>query len=394
MTNRALLLSALAAMLWSLPATMIAAQLPRMVTVLYADQASDPFYANARGYAGIYSNAARTPFPAAELAITDAKLVGEAVGMLFTLKHLTIDAGADTTGAIAKALDADPAAAVLLDLPADAMLKAASELKDWPVVLFNARHQDNGLRQSACGTHLFHTMPSTDMLEDALAQGLAKRNWKRVLTVSGEDPVDRALSAAFKTSADKFGLTITAAKTFVPGTDPRDRDRNNPRLITAEADYDVVFVADHQGDFARYLPYNTLLPRPVVGAAGLMPSAWHPYWERQGAPQLNRRFEKTAKRLMTDLDWSAWAAVRAIVEATVRGKPGGDLSTGLLDPALTLELYKGVPGSFRPWNRQLRQPLLLGSQTVVAGTAPVDGMLHRSNTLDTLGLDEPEFRCP
>jgi len=131
-----------------------------------------------------------------------------------------------------------------------------------------------------------------------------------------------------------------------------------------------------------------------VGASGLTPSAWHPYFERQGAPQLNRRFERAAKRPMSDLDWSAWAAVRAVVEAEVRMKPGADLGAALLDPALTLELYKGNPGSFRPWSRQLRQPILLGSPTTVAAVAPVEGMLHRTNTLDTLGLDEPEFHCP
>ena len=70
------------------------------------------------------------------------------------------------------------------------------------------------------------------------------------------------------------------------------------------------------------------------------------------------------------------------------------LLEGLIDPGLTLELYKGNAGSFRPWNRQLRQPILLATESTVAGFAPVEGMLHQSNTLDTLGLDEPEFNCP
>jgi len=26
--------------------------------------------------------------------------------------------------------------------------------------------------------------------------------------------------------------------------------------------------------------------------------------------------------------------------------------------------------------------------------APVEGVLHQTNILDTLGLDEPEFTCP
>jgi len=88
--------------------------------------------------------------------------------------------------------------------------------------------------------------------------------------------------------------------------------------------------------------------------------------------------------------------VRAIVEAAARSRPASaaELLPELLDPNLTLELYKGNPGSFRPWSHQLRQPILLGSEGSVAGMAPVEGMLHRTNTLDTLGLDEPEFHCP
>jgi len=28
------------------------------------------------------------------------------------------------------------------------------------------------------------------------------------------------------------------------------------------------------------------------------------------------------------------------------------------------------------------------------GLAPVEGVLHKENTLDSIGLDEPEFECP
>jgi ABC transporter substrate binding protein (PQQ-dependent alcohol dehydrogenase system) len=60
---------------------------------------------------------------------------------------------------------------------------------------------------------------------------------------------------------------------------------------------------------------------------------------------------------------------------------------------LRLELYKGAAGSFRPWSRQLRQPILLGTHDAVLAVAPVEGALHQKNDLDTLGPDEPEFRC-
>ena len=71
-------------------------------------------------------------------------------------------------------------------------------------------------------------------------------------------------------------------KPFQLTNDPRFREQSNVALMTAGADYDVVFVADTDGEFGRYVPYQTNLPRPVVGTTGLVPAAWHWAWERKG----------------------------------------------------------------------------------------------------------------
>ena len=54
---------------------------------------------------------------------------------------------------------------------------------------------------------------------------------------------------------------------------------------------------------------------------------------------------------------------------------------------------KGVALQFRPWDRQLRQPLLLSDGQGVQALAPAEGVLHPRNALDTLGADEPEKLC-
>jgi len=392
MMSRRALLAGLAAVL---PLAAGAAE-PATIAIGYVERADDPDYAPRRSYETIRAASIPSPFPGASLALSDAKLIGAAVGLSFKLQRVTLAEGDDAAKVIRALTAAQGAVAIILDLPLEETAATAKALAELPIALFNARHHATSLRQSACATQLFHTMPSADMLTDALAQGLAKRNWTRVLMLASDDAEDMAGAATFLASATKFGLTIAGSKVFAAGNDPRDRERNNPRLLTGDADYDVVFLADHAGDFARLLPYNTALPRPIIGAAGLVATAWHPYWERQGAPQLNHRFEKAANHPMSERDWSTWVAVRAIVEASVRGKARGaaDLIPALLDPALTLELYKGSPGSFRRWNRQLRQPILLASETAVVGLAPVEGMLHQTNTLDTLGQDEPEAHCP
>ncbi len=166
-------------------------------------------------------------------------------------------------------------------------------------------------------------MPSDAMLHDGLVQYLKLVGWDEILVLTSDSAADVAQSQSFQASARKFGLSISDVRQFVHGNDPRQRDLNNVRLLTSAAAYDAVFVADETHEFSRLLPYRTASPRPVVGAAGLSPVAWHPQWERHGAPQLNRRFFKFAGRTMTEEDWAAWVAVKAIVEARVRAGDSG-----------------------------------------------------------------------
>ena len=58
-----------------------------------------------------------------------------------------------------------------------------------------------------------------------------------------------------------------------------------------------------------------------------------------------------------------------------------------------LDGSKGVQLSFRAWDGQMRQTMLLTDGQGVIGTAPVDGVLHPKNSLDTLGADAPEKLC-
>jgi ABC transporter substrate binding protein (PQQ-dependent alcohol dehydrogenase system) len=368
----------------------------REVSIGYIERLEDPLYADTKGYAGLYTVEHRSPLPAAELAIADSAATSAAIGVKFTLLRRTLSRGEDPSAALQALYSQRGIAAAILDLPLEEMLAAALGSAAKPLTLFNARHQDVDLRQRACRTNLFHTMPSLDMLTDGLAQGLIARNWTRILVLEGATPGDTAFSAAFQDSAKKFGLSVVDVRKFVLGNDPRQREQNNVRLLTGGAQYDVVFVADATREFAPFVPYNTMDPRPVIGSEGLVPMAWHIYWERHGAPQLNRRFAKRTGRPMTDEDWATWVAIRAITEALVlnRKTPERPLAEALLDPNLTLELYKGFPGSFRPWNRQLRQAILLGTPNAVVALTPVEGALHQFNTLDTLGIDEPQFHCP
>ncbi len=58
-----------------------------------------------------------------------------------------------------------------------------------------------------------------------------------------------------------------------------------------------------------------------------------------------------------------------------------------------LDLYKGLPGSYRPWDGQLRQQVVLADSDATIAVAPLPQFLHESNVLDTLGADRPDAAC-
>lgn len=282
---------------------------------------------------------------------------------------------------------------VLLELPAAAVAQVAQAARGKDVILFNTAAPEDALRAAQCAPNLLHTLPSEAMRADALAQLLVARKWTRPLLLSGPSADDQLLLAAFARSAKRFGLKPVAQRAFRLSADPRERDVGNVRLLTANADYDIVVVLDAGGEFARELPYRVMLPRPVVGSSGLTAQAWSPWYERNGAPQLSRRFARRAGRAMGSYDWAAWMAARAVAEAAAGGASLAQQLKALRQGELALDGYKGQRLTFRPWDGQLRQPLLLAHGNGVAELAPLEGFLHPRSALDTLGYDQPESGC-
>jgi ABC transporter substrate binding protein (PQQ-dependent alcohol dehydrogenase system) len=134
-------------------------------------------------------------------------------------------------------------------------------------------------------------------------------------------------------------------------------------------------------------------PRPVVGDAGLVALAWHAQYDRYGATQLSRRFQRGAQRPITAPDWQAWMAGKALVAAALAAPKGPAAAFHKALADVEIDGSKGVNMAFRPWDGQLRQTMLLTDGQGVVGMAPVDGVLHAKNNLDTLGADAPEKLC-
>ena len=367
---------------------------PVDLTIGYVQLKKDARYSRKRTYARYLTGALGRPYSGARVAINEAKFIGTSLGLRFVTKRKKVNDSADAVAMIV-AMHEQGVRFFILDLPADVVASVAEETRDRPLALLNISARDDRLRAAQCQSHLLHVIPSHAMLADALAQYLVFKKWREVLVLVGGSDDDAVIAQAFKRSAKRMGLKIVDERPFVLSNDPRERDRNNVALLTSGEDYDVVYVADSKGEFSRDVPYHVLLPRPIVGSEGLAAAAWHWAWERHGAPQLEGRFQKRAKRPMRDVDWAAWMAVKAVVEAVQRtgGAEFDKVINYMRGQDIILDGFKGNRVNFRLWDGQLRQPILLITHNWVVDRAPIKGFLHPTNNLDTLGFDERDQQC-
>ena len=335
----------------------------------------------------------------AKMGIADNNTTGRFTKQTYALDEIALTDDKPDPVAAAKELIAKGARYLVLALPADAVLAVADAVKETGAVVLNAGAPDDRLRGADCRANVFHILPSRAMLTDALAQYLTVMRWRKIFLIVGPTDADKAYADAVRNSARKFALKITAEKPWTFGPLAKARGdtptRAEAMVFTRGLDYDLAIVADEEGDWGDYVPYRTVDPRPVGGTQALTPTTWSPVLETWGAAQAQNRFRRLAGRLMRPLDYQVWAAMRTVGEA-VTGKKTNDpavIGPYLADPAFTLPAYKGVPLSFRPWDHQLRQAIIVVQPKALVSVAPEQGFLHQRTPLDTLGVDLPETTC-
>ncbi|WP_081917793.1 ABC transporter substrate-binding protein [Methylobacter sp. BBA5.1] len=330
----------------------------------------------------------------AELAISDNNTTGQFTGQQFSLKKFIVPIDGNVADVFNKSIDGQ-FQFVVSTLPAEQMIGIADLPAAQQMVLLDASTRDDALRNEQCRKNVLHILPSRAMRADALAQYMMKKRWNKWFLVIGPNPEDRLFAHAIKRAAKRFGMKIVEEKIWEHTYDARRTAQSDVPVFTQVDDYDVLVVADEQGLFGEYLDYRTWHPRPVVGTQGLIATAWHRTHEQWGAVQIQNRFKEQSGRWMEEQDYAAYLAVRAIGEAATRTKSNElkAVKEFLLSEQFTLQGYKGRPLSFRAWNGQLRQPILLAAPRSLVTTAPVEGFLHPRTELDTLGYDQSESTC-
>ena len=338
----------------------------------------------------------------ARLAIKDNQTTGGFLGHNYELVEVTVPAGGDVAAAFAEQVAAG-SRLFIADLPRDDLLALAQHPDAAQTLIFNSRVGDDDLRRTTCFPQVFHTALSRAMRADALVQFLVWKKWTELFLLAGSTEGDRAFAEAIRRAATKFGAEIVAEDSYAYSPIARRTDSGHIQVQSqmplatqaADDDYDVMIAIDEGEIFGEYLPFNSYAPRPVAGTHGLVPMSWHRVQEQWGSTQIQRRFTEVAGRWMEERDYAAWLGVRALGEAVTRTNSAevATLRAYLRGPDFALGGFKGVGLTFRPWNQQMRQPVLLVNKRILVSVSPQPGFLHQRTPLDSLGFDEPETDC-
>jgi ABC transporter substrate binding protein (PQQ-dependent alcohol dehydrogenase system) len=338
----------------------------------------------------------------ARLMLKEANQAGRFVGYAFDLVEAIVPADDDVV-AKAKEVLSKGDAFIIADLEPKDLLAVADLPEAKNSVIVNVRAEEDALRQEECRSNVFHIIPDYAMRADALAQYLIWKKWPKWFVMRGTTPADEEYVDMVKRSAARYGGKVVGEKVYDLPPGARNTDSGYQQVqaqIPLETEsaptHDVIWVANSDEGFGDYLMYRTYNPDPVVGTQGLQALAWDPSYTEYGAMHFQNALPKIAKRKPVERDYTAWLGFRALADSAMKSgktKPQ-DVKAYMLSDKFRLEGFKGQAMTFRPWDQQLRQPIILGGGTrVPVSVSPQEGFLHPTNVTDTLGFDAPETKC-
>ncbi|MGC1345789.1 MAG: ABC transporter substrate-binding protein [Methyloceanibacter sp.] len=338
----------------------------------------------------------------ARMYAKQANKSGAFVGMGFDLIEAIVPENGDVVAKAREILKKGDAL-IVADLEPQDLLAVADLPEAKNSVIMNIRSSAEALRQEDCRPNVFHIIPDWAMRADALGQYFIVKKWPRWLVIRGDSAADKDYLAQIQRTAKRYGGKIVqeVVYPYPPGSRNTDSGYQQvqaqiPMVTEQTPDHDVIWVIDTDEFFGDYLPYRTYKPDLVVGTQGLQALAWDKSYTEYGSMTFQNDLFKLTKRDATERDYTAWLGVRALTDAAMRaGKTSvPDIKQFILSKDFNLEGHKGVALNFRPWDHQMRQPLILGggARTIVS-KSPQEGFLHEKNDNDTLGYDEPETKC-
>ena len=359
--------------------------------------------------------------PAAQLAVDEANYIAGAFGKVVRLVT-EVATSADAEKKATKLVRQGGAKAIIGggNDPFSQAIQAATAREG--IIYLNTMSRSEALRGARCHRLTFHVEASLAMYADTIGQwlvrGAKKTRWGFLTpeTEAGAE-IERMAERALKRQG---GTTV--ARQMVPAS---SRDYRASLAALAKAGPDVLVInLDGSSLLTALAQVNELgLQIEVAGVVmeasefwqaepakltGVWPALWFHGFSRYSGRELNKRLAEALGQPAESRAWANFTAVKAVWEAILRG--GRTDTAGLVSffaKGRGMDAHKGQPLTFRPWDHQLRQPLMVLRCRVPAagatrwdifellGEVPLRGTPGKSQEeiLDTLGLSEAQSAC-
>ncbi len=359
---------------------------------------------------------------AAQLAVEEANYIAGAFGKVVRLVTEEATSPDDADKKATKLVRQGGAKALLGggDDRLTGALQAASTREG--IIYLNTMSRSEALRGAPCQRLTFHVEASLAMYADAIGQwlvrGAKKTRWGVLSpeTKAGAE-IERMVERARKRQeATTIGRQVVSAGA---------RDYRAALTTLAKADPDVLMINLGGSSLLAALAQVKELGLQVEVAGvvmeasefwqaepakltGVWPTLWFHGYSRYSGRELNKRLAEALGQPAESRAWATLTGVKAVWEAVLRG--GRTDTAGLVsffEKGRGMDAHKGQPLTFRPWDHQLRQPLMVLRAKAPApesprwdifellGEVPLRGTPGKSQEeiLDTLGLSEAESAC-
>lgn len=369
-----------------------------------------------RGEAGRYA------VQAAQMAAEEANYIAGAFGKVVRLLPEVADSPDDAEKKATKVIRQGRAIAILGggdDALTLAIQKASAREG---IIYLNTMSRSEALRGAQCHRLMFHVEASLAMYADAIGQWLIRKAKKTRWAVLTPDSKAGAEMERLTQRALRRYKGTTVASKVVPA---RTQDYRAALSALAQGGPDVIMLNLAGPSLLIALAQITELDLKVQVAGpsmeavefwqadpakltGVWPALWFHGFRKYSGRELNNRMNKVFGRPGDSHAWASYMATKAVWEGVLKG--GGTDTASLLSffaKGRGVDAHKGVLLSFRPWDHQLRQPLLVLRSTVpdadasrwdifeLVGEVPLRGTPGESRAaiLDTLGLSKAESMC-
>ena len=266
-------------------------------------------------------------------------------------------------------------------------LEDATALSAWAeesgVPFLNVGASSDSLRNDLCAPTTFHVAPSAAMYLDAMAGWYVRAGFRQWYVVQANDPESAAQRERLQWTLDErfFGARVIGEALVEPGAgldEATIADIGNSGAdlvlllldtedqLTALAALEAAGTSAMVGGFPHEETqtrafFSTLYETAPTLNARFRASAWEATLDAYGARELNARFRQRWETPMEPSAWAAFQAVKILYEAAFFGG-ATDLDTVVAyieNPQTVFDTWKGIGTTFRPWDRQLRQPVYL-----------------------------------